>query len=219
MSSCVRVQADRVRLRTRGSASGWGPFLSFLCVNFAWPWGVHRGRGEGVIPVTLPGYEGCCCAGSAAFWRVVAPVSASLVASSAYCASVVERVGAAERPWCDVVGFGAVGLEAGVPCECYAAGWAGCLSGGLVAFEDCFAPALVAGGSCAACCHGGGGGWLLSGGGGLWFPPPGGGGWLEGGGVWPGGVGGLALVGGGVVVDRCAVRGGGAGFLGDLGEP
>lgn len=47
---CVRERADRARLRTRGSASGWGPCSTFLCVFFALPWGVHGGRGEGVPP-------------------------------------------------------------------------------------------------------------------------------------------------------------------------
>ena len=168
--SCVRVRADRARLRTRGSASGWRPCSTFLCVFFALPWGVHGGRGEGVPPVTLPGYQGCCGACSAALWRVVASVSASLVASSADGAPVVECVGAAERPGGDVVGFGAVGLEAGVPCERDAAGGAGGLSGGAVAFEDGCAPALVSGGSGAACRHGGWGGGCWRGGG-LWFPP------------------------------------------------
>ena len=158
MSSCVRARADRVRLRTRGSASGWGPCSTFLCVFFALPWGVHGGRGEGVPPVTLPGYQCCCGACSAALWRVVASVSASLVASPAYRAPVVERVRAAERPRGDVVGFGAVGLQAGVPCERDAACGAGGLSGGAVAFEDGCAPALVSGGSGAARCHGGWGG-------------------------------------------------------------
>lgn len=215
-SSCVRARADRARLRTRGSASGWGPCSTFLCVFFALPWGIHGGRGEGVPPVTLPGYQGCCGACSAALWRVVAPVSASLVASPAYRAPVVERVRAAERPGRDVVGFGAVGLQACAPCKRDATCGAGCLSGGAVAFEDGCAPALVPGGSGSACRHGGWGGGCWRGGG-LWFPPPPG--WLEGGVIWPGGVGGLALVGGGVVVGGRAVRGGGAGFLSDLREP
>lgn len=163
-SSCVRARADRARLRTRGSASGWGPWSTFLCVFFALPWGVHGGRGEGVPPVTLPGYQGCCGACFAALWRVVASVSASLVATSADCAPVVERVGSAERPGGDVVGFGAVGLQACVPCERDATCGAGGLSGGAVAFEDGCAPALVSGGSGAACGHGGWGGWLLAGG-------------------------------------------------------
>ena len=215
-SSCVRARADRARLRTRGSASGWGPCSTFLCVFFALPWGVHGGRGEGVPPVTLPGYQGCCGACSAALWRVVAPVSASLVASPAYRAPVVERVRAAERPGRDVVGFGAVGLQACAPCKRDATCGAGCLSGGAVAFEDGCAPTLVPGGSGSACRHGGWGGGCWRGG---WFavpPPPG---WLEGGVIWPGGVVRLALVGGGVVVGGRAVRGGGAGFLSDLREP
>lgn len=215
-SSCVRARADRARLRTRGSASGWGPCSTFLCVFFALPWGVHGGRGEGVPPVTLPGYQCCCGACSAALWRVVASVSASLVASPAYRAPVVEGVGAAERPRGDVVGFGAVGLQACVPCERDAAGGAGGLSGGAVAFEDGCSPALVSGGSGAARGHGGWGGGCWRGGG-LWSPPPPG--WLEGGVIWPGGVVRLALVGGGVVVGGRAVRGCGAGFLGDLREP
>lgn len=49
-SSCVRARADRARLRTRGSASGWGPCSTFLCVFFALPWGVHGGRGRGCPP-------------------------------------------------------------------------------------------------------------------------------------------------------------------------
>ena len=215
-SSCVRARADRARLRTRGSASGWGPCSTFLCVFFALPWGVHGGRGRGCPPVTLPGYQCCCGACSAALWCVVASVSASLVASPAYRASVVEGVGAAERPRGDVVGFGAVGLEAGVPCERDAAGGAGGLSGGAVAFEDGCAPAFVSGGSGPT---GGHGGWGVVVGGGGWFvvpPPPG---WLEGGVVRPGGVVRLALVGGGVVVGGRAVRVCGAGFLGDLREP
>ena len=48
--SCVRARADRARLRTRGSASGWGPCSTFLCVFFALPWGVHGGRGRGCPP-------------------------------------------------------------------------------------------------------------------------------------------------------------------------
>ena len=168
--SCVRARADRARLRTRGSASGWGPCSTFLCVFFALPWGVHGGRGEGVPPVTLPGYQGCCGAFSSALWRVVASVSASLVASSADGAPVVERVGAAERPRGDVVGFGAVWLQAGPPCERDAAGGACGLSGVVVAFEDGCAPSLVPGGSGPT---GGHGGW----GGGCWrgvvcCPPP-----------------------------------------------
>ena len=214
-SSCVRARADRARLRTRGSASGWGPCSTFLCVFFALPWGVHGGRGEGVPPVTLPGYQCCCGACSAALWRVVASVSASLVASPAYRAPVVEGVGAAERPRGDVVGFGAVGLQAGVPCERDATCGAGGLSGGAIAFEYGCAPALVSGGPGAACGHGVGG-WLLAGGRFVVPPPPG---WLEGGVIWPGGVGGLALVGGGVVVGGRAVRGGGTRFLSDLREP
>ena len=188
-----------------------------FCVCFSLClWGVHGGRGEGVPPVTLPGYQGCCGAGSAALWRVVAPVSASLVAASAYRAPVVERVRSAERPGGDVVGFGAVGLQAGPPCERHATCGAGGLSGGAVAFEDGCAPALVSGGSGAACGHCG---WGVVVGGGVVCgspPPPG---WLEGGVIWPGGVGGLALVGGGVVVGGRTVRGCGAWFLGDLGEP
>ena len=215
-SSCVRARADRARLRTRGSASGWGPCSTFLCVFFALPWGVHGGRGEGVPPVTLPGYQCCCGSGSAALWRVVAPVSASLVASPAYRAPVVERVRAAERPRGDVVGFGAVRLQACAPCERDAAGGAGGLSGGAVAFEDGCAPALVSGRSGAACGHCGWGGVVVGGGVVCGSPPPG---WLEGGVIWPGGVGGLALVGGGVVVGGRTVRGCGAWFLGDLREP
>ena len=169
-SSYVRARADRARLRTRGSASGWGPCSTFLCVFFALPWGVHGGRGEGVPPGTLPGYQGCCGACSAALWCVVASVSASLVASPADGAPVVERVGAAERPRGDVVRFGAVRLQAGVPCERDAAGGACGLSGGAVAFEDGCAPALVSGGSGPT---GGHGGWGVVVGGG-WFvvPPP-----------------------------------------------
>ena len=169
-SSCVRARADRARLRTRGSASGWGPCSTFLCVFFALPWGVHGGRGEGVPPVTLPGYQGCCCAGLAALWRVVAPVSASLIASPAYCAPVVECVRPAERPRCDVVRFGAVGLQACIPCERDAAGGAGGLSGGAVTFEDGCAPALVSGGSGPTGGHVGWGGGCWRGGG-LWSPP------------------------------------------------
>lgn len=186
-----------------------------VCV-FRFALGGSRGPGGGGAPVTLPGYQCCCGACSAALWRVVASVSASLVASPAYRAPVVEGVGAAERPRGDVVGFGAVGLQAGVPCERDATCGAGCLSGGAVAFEDGCAPALVSGGSGAACGHGGWGGWLLAGGRFVVPPPPG---WLEGGVIRPGGVGGLALVGGGVVVGGRAVRGGGAGFLSDLREP
>ena len=149
-SSYVRALADRVRLRTRGSASGWVPWGSFLCVNFAWPWGAHRRWGEGVTPITLPGYQGGCCACSAALWRVDASVSAALIAAATDCASVVDRVRAAERPGCDVVGFGAVRLQGGAPCERDAAGGACGLSGVAVAFEYCFAPAFVGCGPGAA---------------------------------------------------------------------
>lgn len=168
-SSCVRVRADRARLRTRGSASGWGPCSTFLCVFFALPWGVHRGRGEGVPPVTLPGYQGCCGACSAALWSVVAPVPAPLIASPAYRAPVVERVRPAKRPRGDVVGFGAVWLEARVPCERDAAGGAGGLSGGAVTFKDGCTPALVSGGSGPT---GGHGGWGVVVGGGAVCGPP-----------------------------------------------
>ena len=187
-----------------------------FCVCFSLCLGGFTGAGgRGCPPVTLPGYQGCCGACSAALWRVVASVSASLVASPAYRAPVVEGVGAAERPRGDVVGFGAVGLQAGVPCERDATCGAGGLSGGAVAFEYGCAPALVSGGPGAACGHGVGG-WLLAGGRFVVPPPPG---WLEGGVIWPGGVGGLALVGGGVVVGGRAVRGGGTRFLSDLREP
>ena len=159
-----------------------------VCV-FRFALGGSRGPGGGGAPVTLPGYQGCCGARLAALWRVVAPVSASLVASPAYRAPVVERVRAAERPGRDVVGFGAVGLQAGPPCKRDATCGAGGLSGGAVAFEDGCAPALVSGGSGSTGGHGGWGGGCWRGG---WFavPPPAGvvrrGGHLARGRWWPG---------------------------------
>lgn len=142
-----------------------------FCVCFSLCLGGFTGAGgRGCPPVTLPGYQCCCGAGSAALWRVVAPVSASLVASPAYRAPVVERVRAAERPRCDVIGFGAVGLQAGPPCKRDATCGAGRLSGGAIAFENGCAPALVSGGSGSTGGHGGWG--VVVGGGVVCGSPP-----------------------------------------------
>ena len=161
-SACGLIELGSALAAVRRGGGHVRPF----CVCFSLCLGGFTGAGgRGCPPVTLPGYQGCCGACSSALWRVVASVSASLIASPADGAPVVERVGSAERPRGDVVGFGAVGLEAGVPCERDAAGGAGGLSGGAVAFEDSCAPALVSGGSGPTGGHGGGvvvgGGWFV----------------------------------------------------------
>ena len=74
-------------------------------------------------------------------------VSSCLVASSACDACVGDGVCAAFCVGDDVVGFGAVGLECGSPCEGLAAVGAVGLSGCLCEVEDACAPFFVAGGS------------------------------------------------------------------------